>query len=78
MNRTGECAIKKPTIAVALALCSITAAPIYAQQPTPSPCAAALPCKTSVPEPNSLVLLGSGLFVLGGLLFLARKRFLNN
>lgn len=78
MNHAGEYTVKKPTIAVALALCSITAAPVYSQQPTPKPCATAVGCKTPVPEPNSLVLVGSGLLVIGGLLFLGRKRFVNN
>jgi len=57
-------------------VCFSLGGPIYSQNATstPSPCAA---CGVKAPEPGLLMQLGLGLPALGGLLILARGRYLN-
>ena len=67
--------MKKLTFAVTLALALVTIPPVYADKHQEN--GDRKGDTTRVPEPSILMLLGSGLLTIGGLLVLARKRLLN-
>jgi len=71
--------MKKLTFAVTLALALVTVPPVYAdkRQQNGDRKGAGSQDTTRVPEPSILMLLGSGLLTIGGLLVVARKRLLN-
>jgi hypothetical protein len=73
--------VKKLTFAVTLALALVTIPAVYADKRKENGDRkggnAGSQGTTRVPEPSSVMLLGSGLLTIGGLLVLARQRLLN-